>query len=93
MTRENAVTRYGLFNADLATGYFVTNEIDSLLCVKSGYPRQALPVVRSKVEGRRGSRAAKVLLAEEDGWWSARESGGGRVGRKELEAVAGDEAQ
>lgn len=44
-----------------------------------------------QVAARRG-RAATIFFSA-DGWWSARVSGVGRVGRKELEAEAGDKAK
>jgi hypothetical protein len=91
MSRGNAVTRYRLSNADLVSDYFRANEIDSISNCETGICGTCCQwsVING---GRRGSRAAMALPAEEDGWWAARGSEGGRGGGKELEAVAGDEA-
>jgi hypothetical protein len=67
MTWENAVTWYGLTDADLVDGYFVANEIDSLLRVKIDCPRQELPVVRNKWRGGVEHHAAKDLPSDEPG--------------------------
>lgn len=92
MKGGNAVTRYGLTNADLAGGYFALNENRSFFCSKNSHRQRAFPREQNRWRGGAAAARPKLSYGPGDGWWAARRSEGGRGGRKELEAGAGDEA-
>jgi len=78
MTGENAVTRYGLPNADLVSGYFVSNENPSISCPENVNQQRGLPGEGSKRRG--GAAAARPKLSIQ-----AR-PGGGQRERAEADA-------
>jgi hypothetical protein len=78
MTGENAVTRYGLPNADLVSGYFVSNKNSSISCPENGDQRRGLPGEASKRRG--GAAAARPRLSLQ------KRTGGGQRERAEADA-------